>query len=109
MKARAAADLKTLRARIDALDVRLQALIQQRARLAQRVAAVKRERGSTAARYYRPEREAEVLRKVRERDSAPLRAPDMARLFREIMSACLAVESPLTVAFLGPAGTYTEQ
>lgn len=109
VKSKGSRDLKNLRTRIDAIDVRLQALITRRARLAQQVATVKRARSTGPALYYRPEREAEVLRKVRARHEGPLTERDMTRLFREIMSACLAAEGPLVVAFLGPAGTYTEQ
>jgi chorismate mutase / prephenate dehydratase len=59
--------------------------------------------------FYRPEREAEVLRRVLERNPGPLRNEEVVRLFREIMSACLAQEEPLKVAFLGPEGTFTQQ
>ena len=59
--------------------------------------------------FYRPEREAEVLRRALERNRGPLRNEEIVRLFREIMSACLAQEEPLKVAFLGPEGTFTQQ
>ena len=59
--------------------------------------------------FYRPEREAEVLRKALDRNHGPLRNEEIVRLFREIMSACLAQEEPLKVAFLGPEGTFTQQ
>ena len=59
--------------------------------------------------FYRPEREAQVLRKVMERNKGPLPNESMARLFREIMSQCLALEEPLQVAYLGPEGTFTQQ
>ena len=58
--------------------------------------------------YYRPEREAEVLRLALKRNQGPLRDEEIARLFREIMSACLAQQEPLKVAFLGPEGTFTQ-
>jgi chorismate mutase / prephenate dehydratase len=58
--------------------------------------------------FYRPEREAQVLRAALERNHGPLRNEEIARLFREIMSACLAQQEPLKVAFLGPEGTYTQ-
>ena len=57
---------------------------------------------------YRPEREAEVLRLALKRNQGPLRDEEIARLFREIMSACLAQQEPLKVAFLGPEGTFTQ-
>ena len=58
--------------------------------------------------FYRPEREAEVLRMALKRNQGPLRDEEIARLFREIMSACLAQQEPLKVAFLGPEGTFTQ-
>lgn len=98
--------LKAIRARIDGLDERIQALISERARCAQEVGEIKN--GGDAASFYRPEREAEVLRKVIARNQGPLSGEDMARLFREIMSACLALERPLCIAYLGPEGTFTQ-
>lgn len=99
--------LAALREQIDAIDSQLLQLISQRARCAQGVAAAKRENGDTL--YYRPEREAQVLRRVMDSNPGPLNDEEVARLFREIMSACLALESPVTVAFLGPEGTFTQQ
>ncbi|HEC18890.1 MAG TPA: prephenate dehydratase [Gammaproteobacteria bacterium] len=99
--------LDKIRQQIDALDEKLQALISERARLAQQVAEVKQARGDDAV-FYRPAREAAVLREVLARNEGPLPGEAMARLFREIMSACLALEQPLKVAFLGPEGTFTQ-
>ena len=99
--------LKEVRARIDALDEQIQTLITERAVCAQAVAHVKRENGESSD-FYRPEREAEVLRKVLKRNKGPLTDEEMARLFREIMSACLAIEEPLQIAYLGPEGTFTQ-
>lgn len=99
--------LRELRAKIDALDEKIQSLISRRAEYAQAVGIAKRENGE--AHFYRPEREAEVLRRVIERNKGPLSNEEIARLFREIMSACLALESPLKIAFLGPAGTFTQE
>ncbi len=101
------ADIASIRQRIDDIDERLQALISERARFAQQVGISKGELAS-AVDYYRPEREAEVLRKVLERNDGPLRDEEMLRLFREIMSACLAQQEPLKIAFLGPEGTFTQ-
>ena len=101
-------DLETLRARIDSVDQRLHALINERARLAQQAGISKHKDGHTVD-FYRPEREAEVLRMAIERNRGPLRNEEIVRLFREIMSACLAQEEPLKVAFLGPEGTFTQQ
>ena len=99
--------LDNIRKQIDALDEKLQSMINERAKLAQQVAEVKQVRGDDAV-YYRPEREAAVLRNVVDRNDGPLSGEEMARLFREIMSACLALEKPMKVAFLGPAGTFTQ-
>ncbi len=99
--------LDQIRQRIDALDAEIQKLINERARCAQAVAEVKLREGSEAVEFYRPEREAQVLRRVIERNEGPLADEEMARLFREIMSACLALEQPMKVAYFGPAGSYT--
>ena len=61
-----------------------------------------------AAFFYRPEREAQILRDVKARNQGPLDSEEVTRIFREIMSACLALEQPLSIAFLGPAGTFTQ-
>lgn len=100
-------DLATIRARIDALDERLQTLLNERAACALEVAHFKRSTAQEVA-YYRPEREAEVLARVLARQQGPLAPEEMVRLFREIMSACRALEEPLRIAFLGPNGTFTE-
>jgi len=99
--------LEGLRETIDALDEQIQGLISERASLAKDVAGIKDDQGATGS-FYRPEREAEVLRRVSERNQGPLPTEEMVRLFREIMSACLALEKPLTIAFLGPEGTFTQ-
>lgn len=101
-------DLGAIRAEIDSLDERLHDLLNQRARLAQRVGMSKTREGRLVD-FYRPEREAEVLRRAIERNHGPLRDEEVVRLFREIMSACLAQQEPLKVAFLGPEGTFTQQ
>jgi chorismate mutase/prephenate dehydratase len=102
-----AADLGGIRERIDGIDAKIHALINDRARLAQLVGISKAASGK-AVDFYRPEREAEVLRKALDRNDGPLRDEEIARLFREIMSACLAQQEPLKVAFLGPEGTFTQ-
>jgi len=99
--------LEQLRDQIDAVDQQLLRLINQRATLAQQVAEAKLATDPDAL-FYRPEREAQVLRRVREANPGPLNGESVAWLFREIMSACLALEQPLQVACLGPAGTFTE-
>ena len=100
-------DISEVRARIDEIDRQIQALINERAEFAQKIGISKGELGE-AVDYYRPEREAEVLRAVVERNEGPLRDEEMLRLFREIMSACLAQQEPLKIGFLGPEGTFTQ-
>ncbi|TAJ96012.1 MAG: prephenate dehydratase [Gammaproteobacteria bacterium] len=99
--------LAGIRASIDEIDDQLLALISQRAALAERVAAIKRSNGETNS-FYRPEREAQVLRRLVERNPGPLHRETVTRLFREIISACLALEQPLNIAYLGPEGTFTQ-
>ncbi|HLT90801.1 MAG TPA: prephenate dehydratase [Woeseiaceae bacterium] len=100
-------DLETIRRRIDEIDIRIQDLISERATWAQQVGVAKGELAK-AVDYYRPERESQVLRRVLERNRGPLRDEEMLRLFREIMSACLAQQEPLKIGFLGPEGTFTQ-
>ncbi len=102
-------ELLSLRDEIDRLDTEILSLISKRASCAMRVAEVKMAANPEGAVFYRPEREAQVLNRVMDRNKGPLGNEDMARLFREIMSACLALEKPLEVAFLGPEGTFTQQ
>lgn len=98
--------LLDLRDKIDALDQQIQALITERAKIAQQVAYAKQQSKDTV--FYRAEREAQVLRNVMARNEGPLRDEEMARLFREIMSACLALEQEMAIAYLGPEGTFTQ-
>ncbi len=106
-----AQELEKLRLQIDSLDVQIHELINQRAQCAQEVAEVKHKYAKPGEHvvFYRPEREAQVLRNVMERNKGPLSDKAMATLFREIMSQCLALEEPMHVAFLGPEGTFTQQ
>ena len=102
-----APNLDEIRKEINEIDERLQTLISDRAKIAQQVGVAKGDLAS-AVDYYRPEREAEVLRKVLDRNDGPMRDEEMLRLFREIMSACLAQQEPLKIGFLGPEGTFTQ-
>jgi chorismate mutase / prephenate dehydratase len=95
-------ELDRLRAAIDSVDARILADLNERAKLARAVGALK------VGQAYRPEREAQVLRRIKETNPGPLAAETVAALFREIMSACLALERPITVAYLGPRGTFSE-
>lgn len=97
-------DLKKFRAQIDALDDQLLHLFNERATLAQDVGKLK---GSAVV--YRPEREAQVLRRLTENNSGPLPAQAIAHLFSELISACRAQEELLSVACLGPKGTFSEE
>ena len=90
-------ELKALRIRIDSLDEKVLELISERARCAQEVARVKMAtltEGEVPV-FYRPEREAQVLKRVMDRNKGPLGNEEMARLFREIMSSCLALEQQI--------------
>ena len=100
-------NLSQVRGRIDAIDTEIQKLIAERAQFARQVGQAKGPM-KAAVDYYRPEREAQVLRMVIERNRGPLSNEEMVRLFREIMSACLAQQEPLTIAFLGPEGTFSQ-
>lgn len=99
--------LQNIRDQIDNLDNEILRLISKRGQLAKDVAFIKSQDGNKTS-YYRPEREAQVLQKIITRNKGPLSDEEMARLFREIMSACLALEQQMTVAFLGPDGTFTQ-
>ncbi len=98
--------LAQLRTEIDAVDRQLLALLNQRAGLAHEVGEVKKAEGSPV---YRPEREAQVILGLQGANAGPLKASNIATLWREIMSACRALEAPQRVAYLGPAGTFSEQ
>lgn len=100
-------DLQHIRQEIDSVDEQIQILLNRRAKLAETVAKAKFATDANPI-FYRPEREAQVLRKVMERNTGPLSNETVARLFREIMSACLALEAPQSIAFLGPIGTFTQ-
>jgi len=96
--------LQDIRQRIDALDARMVTLLSMRARLAQQAWHAK---GQAAA--YKPEREAQVLRRIRDMNRGPLPAAALNRLFTEIMSACRALEQQMAVAYLGPEGTFSQE
>jgi chorismate mutase/prephenate dehydratase len=99
-------DLLGLRTQIDSLDRELLALLNRRASLAQQVGEVKKKEGSVA---FRPEREAQVIDGLKAINRGPLKSESVAPIWREIMSACRALETPTRVAYLGPAGTFSEQ
>jgi chorismate mutase/prephenate dehydratase len=99
-------ELLDLRTRIDAVDRELLALLNRRAGLALAVGEVKKREGSVV---FRPEREAQVIDGLKSENPGPLKSDSVAPIWREIMSACRALETPTRVAYLGPAGTFSEQ
>ena len=98
--------LADLRVQIDQLDAQLLTLLNQRAHLAESVGDIKRAEGSP---FFRPDRVAQVLEKIQSNNLGPLKNQHVASIWREIMSACLALEAPQRVAVLGPVGTFCEQ
>jgi chorismate mutase/prephenate dehydratase len=98
--------LSLVRNEIDAIDAQLLELLNRRARCAQQVGEIKASHGD-AGFIYRPEREAQVLRRIQDMNPGPLSNENVTWLFRELMSTCLSLEQPLSVAFLGPLGSFT--
>ncbi len=101
-----AKSLAQLRTEIDAVDQELLTLLNRRAGLAHEVGEIKKVEGSPV---YRPEREAQVILGLQGANPGPLKPANIATIWREIMSACRALEAPQRVAYLGPAGTFSEQ
>ena len=100
--------LRDLRDQIDSLDERILGLLNERAQCAQAIAKVKQsDLSEEKPVFYRPEREAKVFRHLVERNQGPLTDDKVSQIFRQIMSACLALEQPLKIAYLGPEGTFT--
>jgi chorismate mutase/prephenate dehydratase len=97
-------ELGALRARIDGIDDAILKLVSERAGIAQQVG-----RAKNGEKIYRPEREAQIVRRLRENNPGPLSGDTVERLIREIMSACRALEETTHVAYLGPAGSFTQQ
>lgn len=95
--------LKVHRDAIDAIDAQVLALLNARANHAHEIGVIK---GGGVV--YRPEREAQVLTRIKSLNQGPLPDEAVAKLFREVMSACLALERPLTIAYLGPEGTFSQ-
>ena len=102
----ASPELLQLRNQIDSLDRQLLELVNQRARVAEQVGEIKKKEGSA---FFRPDRVAQVIEKIKDNNPGPLKGAHVAAIWREIMSACLALESPQRVAVLGPAGTFCEE
>ena len=106
MSEQGAGGLANLRQRIDAIDRQLLDLLNQRARIAEEVGDIKRAEGTP---FFRPDRVAQVLANIQQTNPGPLKNNHVAAIWREIMSACLALEAPQRVAVLGPVGTFCEQ
>jgi chorismate mutase/prephenate dehydratase len=98
------ADLAQHRAAIDRLDREILVRLNERAAHAQAIGALKADGGGPA---YRPEREAQVLARLSGENTGPLSAEQVTGVFRQVMSACLALEQKLHIAYLGPAGTFS--
>ncbi|MET4578902.1 prephenate dehydratase [Ottowia thiooxydans] len=98
--------LARLRVQIDSLDSQLLSLLNQRAKVAEEVGELKRHEGTP---FFRPDRVAQVIAKIQRANAGPLLNQHVGAIWREIMSACLALEVPQRVAVLGPEGTFTEQ
>ncbi len=98
--------LPELRDQIDAVDNQLLELLNRRATFALEVGELKRAEGSVV---FRPEREAQVISGLQERNAGPIKPDGIAHIWREIMSSCRALEARQRVAYLGPAGTFSEQ
>jgi chorismate mutase / prephenate dehydratase len=97
-------EIEKLRGEIDTIDDELLALVNRRAELARRIGELK-PNGSA----YRPEREAEILRRVTRANAGPLTVERVAAVFREVISGCRGMEAAIRVAYLGPEGTFSEQ
>lgn len=100
------ANLADLRIQIDAIDEQLLSLLNRRAQIAKQVGDVKKREGTP---FFRPDRVAQVIEHIQQANTGPLKNEHVAAVWREIMSACLALESPVRVAYLGPVGTFSEQ
>src|SRR3990167_8901848 len=100
------ANLAHLRIQIDAIDKELLTLLNRRAQIAKQVGEVKKREGTP---FFRPDRVAQVIEHIQQANTGPLKNSHVAAVWREIMSACLALESPVRVAYLGPVGTFSEQ
>ena len=103
--------LQQLRDQIDEIDDQLLDMFNRRAGCAVAVAEVKRkdsENSDDVINFFRPDREAQVIQRIKSNNPGPLSDDEVGRLVREVMSACLALEQPLKIAYLGPEGTFTQ-
>ncbi len=103
-----ATTLLDIRQRIDSLDTEILKLLSERAKCAESVGKVKRAAGEMDVNFYRPEREAQILRRMVETNQGPLKDQQITRIYRSIISSCLGLEQCLRIAYLGPEGSYTQ-
>lgn len=101
--------LKQFRDKIDAIDEQMLKLVNERATLAREIGHVKQANGKEDGVIFRPEREAQILRRLQENNQGPLENEAVSHIFRAVMSNCRALEKELAIAFLGPLGTYSEE
>lgn len=97
-------EIQALRGQIDSLDHELLELVNRRAGLARHIGELK---GGTPV--YRPEREAQILRRATEQNPGPLPSARITGIFREVISACRGMEQEIRAGYLGPQGTFSEQ
>lgn len=100
--------LNEIRQKIDGIDKNIYQLLKDRAKTAVEIANIKKSSEHESAVYYRPEREAQILRSIMENNDSLLSDRAVAQVFRDIMTACLALQKKLNVAFLGPVGTFSQ-
>lgn len=103
-----AMSLDSLRSRIDSIDDQILALLEQRAAVAEEVAKYKRSAQAQAPKFHDPERERRVLERLQSKGAGRFPREAIRTVFREVMSACLSLEEPLRVAYLGPEGTFSQ-
>ena len=99
-------DLKKHRNAIDAIDQNLVELLSERVRHASAIGAIKSANGAD---YYDPSRESQVMKKLSELNAGPISDDTLRVIYREIISASIALEKRLVIAYLGPPATYTHQ
>jgi len=100
-------EIKKIRKNIDSIDNEILELLNKRASQAINISKEK-QKSDKSDNFYNAEREAQVLRRIKENNDGPLSDQVISRLYQEIMSACLSLEAPLRVSYLGPKGTYTQ-
>ena len=100
--------INKIRVTIDEIDLKILSLIESRASEAAKIGTLKRSFSKDSSTLYRPEREADVIRNLVSSSSNILEDNQIKFIFKEIISACLATEEKINVAFLGPKGTYSD-